>query len=174
MPSLNHHFSSSYKFQPGRFAPHCNFCKRNQEPEHVYSSHRLKDEVGNVTCPQLYKHRCELCGATGISAHTRSYCPNAMSIRNSGPRSVRNNQASINDHQETRSSVSSHASTNDFSGDAQLRVGGEPSIQTPDVELTIRPDRRFRNMSQLTNSRYNSAGRIRRQFRQRFQNTHQP
>ena len=46
---------------------------RNGETREVYQSHNLR-EGGRVTCPVLRQHKCELCGATGDSAHTRSYC----------------------------------------------------------------------------------------------------
>lgn len=51
----------------------CGFCKRNGEASSVYQSHNLK-ENGKVACPILRNHVCELCGATGDVAHTRSYC----------------------------------------------------------------------------------------------------
>ncbi|KAE8745044.1 hypothetical protein FOCC_FOCC008356 [Frankliniella occidentalis] len=34
-----------------------------------------------TTCPILQKHVCEVCGATGVSAHTRSHCPYAAAGR---------------------------------------------------------------------------------------------
>jgi hypothetical protein len=58
----------------------CAFCKRNGETSTVYTSHNLR-ERGKVTCPILWKHSCELCGATGDKAHTRSYCLLAASQR---------------------------------------------------------------------------------------------
>lgn len=53
----------------------CKFCKENGEPIEQYTSHRLRDNEGLVTCPVLRSYNCELCGATGDNAHTRSYCP---------------------------------------------------------------------------------------------------
>ncbi|XP_045157256.2 uncharacterized protein LOC123523668 [Mercenaria mercenaria] len=53
---------------------HCNFCKRNGERRMFVSSHNLQ-ECGRVTCPVLQRYICPLCGATGESAHTVSYCP---------------------------------------------------------------------------------------------------
>lgn len=143
------------RLQSTRFRAQCNFCKKNKEPEHVYSSHRLHDEAGNVTCPQLYNHRCELCGATGSAAHTRSYCPNAVQMRRANWR----NPSSSDEPPD--SSVSSPAST---SGQPE-----DPNAIQP-VEISVRHDRGFRNMSPLTRSRHNSAGRVRRQYRHIFHN----
>uniref|UniRef100_T1KF12 Nanos-type domain-containing protein n=1 Tax=Tetranychus urticae TaxID=32264 RepID=T1KF12_TETUR len=58
--------------RPGYF---CVLCKKNGETEEFYQSHTLRDPQGRVTCPILVKHVCEICGATGPLAHTRSYCP---------------------------------------------------------------------------------------------------
>ena len=58
-----------------RFGGHCNFCKKNGESREVYCSHQLRDDVGRVTCPVLFRYRCPWCGATGENAHTVSYCP---------------------------------------------------------------------------------------------------
>lgn len=53
----------------------CSFCRQNGETWDFYATHQLKDRHGNVTCPILQAHVCEICGATGSKAHTRTYCP---------------------------------------------------------------------------------------------------
>ncbi|XP_022254052.1 nanos homolog 3-like [Limulus polyphemus] len=58
----------------------CAFCKRNGDRKSFTQSHVVRDTItGMVVCPVLRKHRCEVCGATGDNAHTRSYCPRVMS-----------------------------------------------------------------------------------------------
>lgn len=52
----------------------CVFCRNNGENELIYSSHSLKDSLGNVTCPILRAYQCPICGATGAQAHTIKYC----------------------------------------------------------------------------------------------------
>jgi len=47
----------------------------------IFQGHLTKDASGRVTCPILRKHVCELCGATGDEAHTRSHCPMAEIAR---------------------------------------------------------------------------------------------
>ncbi|XP_036358924.1 uncharacterized protein LOC118763424 [Octopus sinensis] len=54
----------------------CVFCRKNGEQKEFYSTHNLKDQKGNVTCPVLQKYICPSCGATGRTAHTKLYCPN--------------------------------------------------------------------------------------------------
>lgn len=115
-------------------AHHCAFCKRNKEPEAVYKNHSLKDAAGLVTCPQLSKYRCELCGATGQFAHTRSYCPLANNFRRQC--------------QQTKQEDIFNNADQSYS---QEMIKVEPGT--------------FRNMSKVTNSRYNSAGRLRSQYR---------
>ena len=53
----------------------CNFCKRNGETKHFYTSHVLLDRQGKIRCPVLRSYKCPICGATGENAHTVSYCP---------------------------------------------------------------------------------------------------
>jgi protein nanos 1 len=49
----------------------CKVCKDSGEEEAVYSSHRVKDYDGNVTCPKLKAIVCSRCHKKG---HTQSYC----------------------------------------------------------------------------------------------------
>ena len=54
----------------------CGFCKKNGEPANIYTSHRLNDRSsGRVGCPYLRELVCDICGATGDNAHTKTYCP---------------------------------------------------------------------------------------------------
>ncbi|KAK3921042.1 Nanos-like protein 2 [Frankliniella fusca] len=59
---------------------YCAFCKGNGELRALYSSHRLHvklpDGSFRVQCPVLRNLRCEICGANGDNAHTKSHCPN--------------------------------------------------------------------------------------------------
>jgi protein nanos 1 len=54
----------------------CKVCKDSGEEEAVYSSHRVKDYDGNVTCPKLRAIVCSRCHKKG---HTQSYCKTDMS-----------------------------------------------------------------------------------------------
>lgn len=151
---------------------YCGFCFQNKEPSQVYMSHQLKDSQGNVTCPQLFKHVCEVCGSTGSQAHTRSYCPNIVAMR----------QHLINNHNNnsTASLSNGHHKANIQQANRQVVATKQPLTKPITIEnnnhqlaprtsghqesgLYISHDRRFRNMGQLTSSRYNSAGRLRRQ-----------
>lgn len=54
----------------------CAFCVKNGETEQFVRSHTLHNsETGHVECPILRSWHCELRGATGDFAHTRSHCP---------------------------------------------------------------------------------------------------
>ncbi len=52
----------------------CSFCKNNGESEKIYTSHTMKNSKGKVTCPLLKLYKCPICGQTGDSAHTITYC----------------------------------------------------------------------------------------------------
>ncbi|XP_034230497.1 nanos homolog 2-like [Thrips palmi] len=57
----------------------CAFCRGNGELARTYLSHALHTELPDgtvvVTCEVLRSLKCELCGASGDVAHTRSHCP---------------------------------------------------------------------------------------------------
>lgn len=67
-------FPASFRKQRSK-KPVCKFCLKNGEAEIIYENHVLRDEDGRIACPILRSHNCELCGATGDSAHTKKYCP---------------------------------------------------------------------------------------------------
>lgn len=80
-PSVQYNKSSSSKSRllpvpnyKRKVTEHCSFCERNGERKSFYMSHKLHAH-GRVTCPILQRYICPLCGATGESAHTVSYCP---------------------------------------------------------------------------------------------------
>lgn len=189
-----------------RQGKNCAFCFQNKEPSRVYTSHELKDSLGNVTCPQLAKHVCEVCGATGKMAHTRSYCPNIIAMRelcNSSsqksssssittlpigltqsraaaisaiaatttfaPSSSIANSASFSssNNSTTSSTYSTYTDSIGFYKSQSMRNNNNNNYNTDSCNsgavVEISRDRRFRNMGQLTSSRYNSAGRLRRQ-----------
>jgi len=63
----------NFGIKPGR---ECKFCRNNGESRDQYSSHVLRNpNTGQLICPVLRSHVCEICQATGDKAHTRNYCP---------------------------------------------------------------------------------------------------
>jgi len=67
--------SSRVRRNSNRRADECGFCKSNGEIPAIYANHKLTDNQGRVSCPQLRGLVCDICGATGDIAHTWSYCP---------------------------------------------------------------------------------------------------
>lgn len=127
----------------------CGFCKKNKEREVVYQSHNLKDSQGNVVCPQLSKYVCNLCGSTGKDAHTRSYCPTAIRLRTESATS-------------SASSDSSHASASGSQSTASRAYNSVAGTSTnPGRPVQLDHQRLCLNMGKVTNSRFNSAGRLR-------------
>ncbi|GAA48485.1 nanos homolog 1 [Clonorchis sinensis] len=53
----------------------CVFCRNNNAPFEMYTTHKVKDSFGRVTCPVLRQFTCPVCGSTGDQAHTIRYCP---------------------------------------------------------------------------------------------------
>jgi len=51
---------------------HCKVCADAGKDVSVYSSHRVKDSSGTVTCPTLLSQECRHCGVAG---HTVRFCP---------------------------------------------------------------------------------------------------
>ena len=52
-----------FGIKPGR---KCKFCKNNGESKDQFSSHVLRNpNTGQLVCPVLRSHICEMCGATG-------------------------------------------------------------------------------------------------------------
>lgn len=163
----------------------CGFCRRNKEKESIYRSHRLKDQHGKVVCPQLFKYRCELCGATGSEAHTRSYCPIASRLRNQFQQQEQQRQQQQQHQQQIHNSAGRPVASACSSGWYQLQRSASNSIssdsttsssrdqpwrpqqqeeqqQPPKKLIQLSNDRMFRNMARVNNTRYNSAGKLRR------------
>jgi len=51
---------------------HCKVCADAGKDVSMYSSHRVKDSSGVVTCPTLLSQECRYCGVAG---HTVRFCP---------------------------------------------------------------------------------------------------
>lgn len=51
--------------------PNCKVCRDAGKSEQEYSSHRVRDKNGRVTCPTLLSQKCRNCGKNG---HTIKYC----------------------------------------------------------------------------------------------------
>jgi protein nanos 1 len=52
-------------------SPNCKVCRDAGKSEQEYSSHRVRDKNGRVTCPTLLSQKCRNCGKNG---HTIKYC----------------------------------------------------------------------------------------------------
>ena len=60
-----------FGIKPGR---KCKFCKNNGESKDQFSSHVLRNpNTGQLICPVLRSHICEMCGATGKVIYRKYY-----------------------------------------------------------------------------------------------------
>ena len=60
-----------FGIKPGR---ECKFCKNNGESKDQFSSHVLRNpNTGQLICPVLRSHICEMCGATGKVLYPKYY-----------------------------------------------------------------------------------------------------
>ena len=60
-----------FGIKPGR---ECKFCKNNGESKDQFSSHVLRNpNTGQLICPVLRSHICEMCGATGKVIYPKYY-----------------------------------------------------------------------------------------------------
>jgi hypothetical protein len=71
----------SKKLQSSNKCLICTFCKNNNEPEHIYKSHVLKDIYGRTSCPVLKLYKCPVCHLSGDDAHTITYCKKFKNMR---------------------------------------------------------------------------------------------
>ncbi|ETN78326.1 nanos RNA binding domain protein, partial [Necator americanus] len=53
----------------------CTFCRSLGKTEEICTSHVIRAADGKVTCPELRKRTCNLCGATGDNSHSAVFCP---------------------------------------------------------------------------------------------------
>ncbi|XP_077302215.1 nanos homolog 1-like [Arctopsyche grandis] len=56
-------------------ASFCGFCRSGGRSPSIYYSHTLRSPTGVLTCFNLRKYVCPICGETGDNAHTVQYCP---------------------------------------------------------------------------------------------------
>lgn len=54
-----------------KMTTNCKVCRDAGKSEQEYSSHRVRDKNGRVTCPTLLSQKCRNCGKNG---HTVKYC----------------------------------------------------------------------------------------------------
>jgi len=141
------------------------FCRRNGETAAVYLSHPTKDpRTGLVVCPQLRNYRCELCGATGPEAHTRSYCPNLRPFKQRPTPTPSDNSAALMLPPPVRHSLTlERRPRTPIQLDGGQSEGAASRRASSDEELVFERPPIAPNMSRVTNSRYNSAGNLRAQ-----------
>lgn len=72
---MNSRISTDTEVQTPKNNRKCSFCYKNGEVPQVYMGHVLKNANGSTICPILRKFVCALCGASGDTAHTKTYCP---------------------------------------------------------------------------------------------------